>query len=151
LARLRAQPQAQPPATPPPDEVIEKFDAQRAKTVNALKQIGLQLRLLERNNNVKAAVATDGSLEPGLLANSLPDFDLKQVELLVNDLSQLGRLLDEAPGIIIARTADPIPTPDGRWLRVYALADGSVHAKSTENADEAFDGDWHLGQVKPRQ
>jgi RNA polymerase sigma factor (sigma-70 family) len=124
----------------------EKFDAQRAKTVNALKQIGMQLRLLERNNNVQAAIAADGSLDPGLLAKSLPNFDMKQVELLVSDPSQ-----HKAPGTIIARTAEPMSTPDGRWLRVYLLADGSVQQKSTENPDEAFDGSWHLAQVKPRE
>jgi hypothetical protein len=151
LVRLRAQAQAERPATPPDDEAIEKFEAQRARTVNALKQIGMQLRLLERNNNVEAAVAADGSLVPGHFAQSLPNFDTKQVELLVSDPSQLGKLLDESPGTIIARTADPIATPDGRWLRVYSLADGSVQQRSTENADEAFEGNWHLGQVKPRQ
>jgi len=95
-------------------------------------------------------VAADGSLDTDLLANSLPNFDMKQFELLVSDPSQLGKILDEAPETIIARTADPIPTPDGRWLRVYALADGSVQQKSTDDPDEAFDGNWHLGQVKPR-
>jgi RNA polymerase sigma factor (sigma-70 family) len=150
LARLRARPQAESSATPPTNETIEKFDAQRAYTVNAMKILGLQLRLLERDNNVKAAVTADGSLDPGLLAKSLPNFDVTQVELLVSDLSQFGKILEGAPGTIIARTADPIPTPDGRWLRVYALADGSVQQKSTEDRDEAFDGNWHLGQVKPR-
>jgi RNA polymerase sigma factor (sigma-70 family) len=151
LAQLRAKPQAERPATPPADEVIKQFDEQRTKTVAALKQVGLQLRVLERNNNMKAAVAVDGNLDPGLIARSHPEFDIKQVELLVSDPSQLGRLLDEAPETIIARTAEPIPTPDGRWLRVYTLADGSVQQRSTENPDEAFDGNWHLGQIKPRQ
>jgi len=151
LVRLRARPKAERPATPPADEAAKKFDEQRTKTVAALKQVGLQLRVLERNNNVKAAVAADGNLNPGLIAKTHPDFDIKQVELLVSDLSQLGKILDEAPETIIARTADPIPTPDGRWLRVYTMADGSVQQRSTENADEAFDGNWHLGQLKPRQ
>ena len=151
LARLRAKQQAERGAPPAADDAIKKFDEQRTQTVAALKQVGLQLRLLERNNNAKAAVTADGNLQPGLIAKSHPDFDLKQVELLVSDLSQLGKLQDEAPGTIIARTADPIPTPDGRWLRIYSLADGSVQQRSTENPDEAFDGNWHLGQVKPRQ
>jgi len=55
--------------------------------------------------------------------------------------------MDEAPETIIARTADLIPTPDGRWLRVYAAADGRVQQKSTEDPNEAFDGNWHPGQL----
>ena len=132
------------------EEAIQKFEAQRARTINALKQVGLQLRLLERNNNAKAAFAADGNLNPNLLANSLPNFDLKQVELLVSDPSQLSKLLEEQPGTIVARTLEPIATPDGRWLRVYTQADGSVQTRSTENPNEAFDGEWHLGQVKSK-
>lgn len=150
LARLRARPEAERPATPSADEAIQKFDEQRSRTVAALKQVGLQLRGLERNNNAQAAVTADGSLDPGLIAKSHPEFDLKQIELLVSDPFQLGKLLDQAPGTIIARTAEPIPTPDGRWLRIYSLADGSVQQRSTENPNEAFDGNWHLSEVKPR-
>ena len=53
--------------------------------MNALKQIGLQLRLLKRSNNVQAAITPDGNLHPELLANIQSGFDMKQVELLVND------------------------------------------------------------------
>ena len=69
----------------------------------------------------------------------------------MRDPSQLGKIMDEAPETIIARLRDPIPTPDGRWLRVYALADGSVQQNSTEDPYGAFDGNWHPGQLKPRQ
>ena len=55
--------------------------------------------------------------------------------------SELGKLIAEAPETIIART-DPIRAPDGKWLRVYSLADGSVHQRSTEGPDEAFAGNW---------
>ena len=146
LARLPAKPQAERPATPT-DEEVRKFDEQRTRTVAAVKQLGLQLRLLQRK--AQAATVADGSLDPNLIARTHPDFDLKQVEMLVSD-SELGKLIAEAPETIIART-DPIRSPDGKWLRVYSLADGSVHQRSTEGPDEAFAGNWQLGQVKPRQ
>jgi hypothetical protein len=47
--------------------------------------------------------------------------------------------------------AEPIPTPDGRFLRIYAMADGSVQSRSTEGANEAFDANWHLVQLQPRR
>jgi RNA polymerase sigma factor (sigma-70 family) len=146
LARVPAKPPAERPATPTEEEV-RKFDEQRTRTVAAVKQLGLQLRLAQRR--AKPATVADGSLDPNLIARTHPDFDLKQVEMLVSD-SELGRLIAEAPETIIART-DPIRAPDGKWLRVYSLADGSVHQRSTEGPDEAFAGSWQLGQVKPRQ
>ena len=75
---------------------------------------------------------------------------LRNVELLVNDPSQLGKLLEEAPETIVARTAEPIPTPDGRWLRVYTLADGSVQSYSGEFPNQAFTGNLQIQIVKPR-
>jgi hypothetical protein len=106
-----------------------------------LKQVGLQLRILQRNNVAQSAVTADGSLDSALIARSHPSFDLKQVEMLVSEPAELRRLLKEAPETIIART-QPIATPDGKWLRVYSLADGSVHQRSSENPSEALDGKW---------
>jgi RNA polymerase sigma factor (sigma-70 family) len=148
--RQQEQSRAASAAQAATQEAIQKFDAQRARTINAMKIVGLQLRVLAAQNNLNAAFTADGNLNPALLAESLPNFDLRKVELLVNDPSQLGKLLDEAPETIVARTAEPIPTPDGRWLRVYTLADGSVQHHSTEWPNQAFDGNWHLGQVKAR-
>jgi hypothetical protein len=151
LARLRAQPPPPPPAAlpaPPPDELAQRFEAERARTINALKIIGLQLRVLKKDNALLSALAADGSLAPNFAVEKLGNFDMKKVELLVNDPAQLNQLLDNSPETIIARTAEPIPTPDGRYLRVYALADGSVQSRSTEHPNEAFDANWHLVEVK---
>ena len=131
-------------------EAAEKFQAQRAFTVNGMKQVGLKLRGLGAQNNLNAAFTADGKLNPALIAASNPDFDLRNVELLVSNPAQLEKLLDEAPETIVARTAEPISTPDGRWLRFYTMADGSVQQYSTEKANEAFTGTWHLGPVTPR-
>ena len=62
----------------------------------------------------------------------------------------LGELVPPEPETIVARTADPIPTPDGRWLRFYTLADGSVQHYSTETPNQAFTGNWQLQSVKSR-
>ncbi len=130
------------------EEAVQKFDAERAVTVNALKHLGMQMHMLRRSNNPNAVFAADGSLNPGLLAKSLPDFDLKKVEMLVADRAQLDKVIAENPTAIVSRTRKAIATPDGRWLRIYALADGSVLQRSTENADEAFGENWRLEQLK---
>jgi RNA polymerase sigma factor (sigma-70 family) len=151
LVRLRAQPPPVKPVAAPVDEAVQRFDAQRARTVNALKVIGLQLRVLKSRNEFKAAFSPEGNLDPNLVAEKLPNFEMNQVELVVADPSDLEKVLDDSPQTIIARTVDPIQTPDGKWLRVYTLADGSVQQRSTENPNEAFGGNWQLVQVKPRQ
>jgi RNA polymerase sigma factor (sigma-70 family) len=130
------------------EEAIQKFDAQRAVTINAMKRVGLQLRVLATENKLNTAFTADGHLRPDLLEGS--KFDLSKVEVLVTDPFQLGKLLDEAPETIVARTAEPILTPDGRWLRYYTLADASVQHFSTENPKQAFTGNWQLQSVKPR-
>jgi RNA polymerase sigma factor (sigma-70 family) len=146
LGGLPRKPQAERPAAPPTEEEIRQFNEQRTRTVAAVKQLGLQLCVLRRN--AKAATAADGTLEPNLIARTHPDFDLKQVEMLVSE-SELSKIIAEAPETIIART-DPIKAPDGKWMRVYSLADGSVHERSTDGAEEAFAGNWQLVQTKPR-
>ena len=88
-------------------------------------------------------------MECGLPARM--EWPKREMDPPMSDPSQLGKIMDEAPETIIARLRDPIPTPDGRWLRVYALADGSVQQNSTEDPYGAFDGNWHPGQLKPRQ
>jgi hypothetical protein len=64
---------------------------------------------------------------------------------------QLRELTDHTPDTIITRTRESIPTPDGRWLRIYGLADGSAHQLSTENPEQGFTGNWRLELIKPRQ
>jgi RNA polymerase sigma factor (sigma-70 family) len=152
LAKLREESlrqQAQSSAASAATEVaFQKFQAQRAVTINAMKRVGLQLRVLANQNNLNSAFTDDGNLNPDLLTENR--YDLRKVELLVNDPSQLGKLFNEAPPTIVARTLEAIPTPDGRWLRFYTMTDGSVQNITTENPNQAFTGNWQLKIVKPR-
>ena len=130
------------------EEVVQRFEAQRTVTGNAMKRVGVQLRALAAENKLDSAFTADGSLNPALLDES--QFDLRKVELLVNSPSELEKLLKEAPETIVARTADPIPTPDGRWMYIYTLADGSVQSYSGEFPDQAFTGNLKIQILKPR-
>ena len=144
---LRQQEQAKA-AKAAVEEVVQRFEAQRAVTGNAMKRVGMQLRALATENKLNSAFTADGNLNPALLDGS--QFDLRKVELLVKNPAELEKLLSEAPESIVARTVVPIPTPDGRWMYIYTLADGSVQNYSGEFPDQALTGNLQIQIVKPR-
>jgi RNA polymerase sigma factor (sigma-70 family) len=130
-------------------EEKRKYDEQRITTVDAFKHIGLQLRILANENRARAAYQADGTLRSDLIAQTHPGFDLAQVEILVTDPERLGELTDKFPETIVTRTRDPIPTPDGRWLRIYGCADGSAHQFTFDNPNQTFGGQWKLQRAEP--
>ncbi|MCC6822311.1 MAG: sigma-70 family RNA polymerase sigma factor [Verrucomicrobia subdivision 3 bacterium] len=130
------------------EEVVQRFEARRAVTGNAMKRVGMQLRALATENKLNSAFDANGKLDPGLLDGN--SYDLRKVELLAGNPVELANLLNEAPAAIVARTADPIQTPDGRWMYIYALADGSVQSYSGEYPDQPLTGYLQIQIVKPR-
>jgi len=58
------------------------------------------------------------------------------VELVITDAADVRKLDGNT---IVARTV-PIKTPDGRWTRVYVLADGSGHRRVHASPDEVWQG-----------
>ena len=62
------------------------------------------------------------------------DAAFKDIELLIGDAADLGKL---DPVTIIARTV-PRKTTDGKWMRVYAIADGSAHVRVHNTPDEVW-------------
>ncbi|MBI3869810.1 MAG: sigma-70 family RNA polymerase sigma factor [Verrucomicrobia bacterium] len=126
-----------------------EFAVQRVTSIDALKQVGQQLRGLAAANNLAAAFTADGKLNPTLIAATHPNFDMKNVELALSDPSQLPILLQEAPETIVARTVEPVPTPDERWMRFYIQANGSVQNYSTPFSNQVFSSNWRLEYLKP--
>ena len=131
------------------EEVAHQFLVRRITSIDAMKQVGHQLRQLAAANNLTAAFTADGKLNPNLIAGTHPNFDMKDVELSLSDPSQLPKLLQEAPETIVARTVDPVATPDERWMRFYIQADGSVQNYSTPFSNQVFSGNWQLELLKP--
>jgi RNA polymerase sigma factor (sigma-70 family) len=123
-----------------------EFALQRVNSIDALKQVGQQLRALAAANNLGAAFTADGRLDPNLLAGSHPNFDMGNVQVLVSDPSQL---FQEGSNAIVARTAEAIQTPDERWMRFYIQADGSVQNYSTPFSNQVFSANWQLEQLNP--
>jgi len=58
------------------------------------------------------------------------------VELMITDAADIRKLDGNT---IIARTV-PIKNPEGKWTRVYVLADGSGHRRVHDGPDEVWQG-----------
>jgi RNA polymerase sigma factor (sigma-70 family) len=131
------------PAAISVEEERQRYDAEVARNVNMLKQVGLQLRLSMRDN-------PDGNIngERVLEAVGAGASGRKPVELLVPNVAELQQIMSRKPETIVARTAEPIRTPDGKWLRVYTLADGSAHQRITDDPAQIFEGNWQRIRVR---
>lgn len=125
-------------------ETEEQFEARLTSQVSGFKQIGLKLRVMDRKKTLNDAFAANGQIHPALLSQELPGFDMSQVEFLLPDASQLGKVTDTEPETIIARSRVAELQRDGTWIRMYLLADGSVQRKSTLMPNQAYEGKWQL-------
>lgn len=128
-------------------EAQAQYENKIAVSTSASKAIAMQLRIMQVRKTLKNAFDPDGRLAPSLISKSHPDFDLSKVEFLYPDAGQLAKVTEEAPETIVART-QAIAAPDGTWSRVYTLADGSVHQKSTVSPSQVYEGKWALVEAK---
>jgi hypothetical protein len=103
-----------------------------------VKQVGTAL-LRFRQANPNAAILKDGQLNPQVAAY-IPDGKWDQVEVLVADASALGKLIEEAPSTIVARSKSAVAVPGGRWRRFYVLANGSLNYRIHDTPDEVLSG-----------
>jgi RNA polymerase sigma factor (sigma-70 family) len=134
---------APPEVAATPEEERMKYEAEVARTLNMLKKVGLELRL-SLLNNPGGIIDSERVLQ----AVGAGVSGRKPVELLVPSAAELRRLESRAPETIVARTAEPIRTPEGKWLRVYTLADGSAHQRITDDPAQAFEGNWQPARVR---
>ena len=126
-----------------PEEERQRYEAEVAQNVNMLKRVGLELRMALRDN---PNGIIDG--EQVLAAVGAGNDGRKHVELMVPSGAELRRTMSRSPETIVARTTEPIRTPEGKWLRVYTLADGSAHQRITDDPAETFEGNWQAARVK---
>ena len=128
---------------PSSPEELQKYHAEVAQTVDMLKQVGMQLRLSIRDN---PNGIIDGAQVLETVGAGVSGH--KHVVLMVPSVAELRRIMSRAPETIVARTTEPIRTPEGKWLRVYTLADGSAHQRITDDPAEIFEGNWQPARVK---
>jgi RNA polymerase sigma factor (sigma-70 family) len=115
-----------------------------ADTIKMMKMVGMALRRLEQDPAISAEVRAmpfteDNELRSQLKKRiSLPDEEWNQFEIIVPNLDTLTQNKSDT-GLIVARSKDPIQTPDGRWVRVYTRVDGSVVNLVHDSATKALD------------
>ena len=49
----------------------------------------------------------------------------------------------------VARTSEPMQTPDDQWMRFYVMADGSVQTFTTPLSNQVYSANWQLQQLNP--
>jgi len=137
---------------PEPASVGDRVQNQPAlrERVEALRNAGLALRILamDETPEVRGLKFTPGAPQPQPLLDAMGGGAgaLDQIELLVPDMAAV-RQAERYPEAIVARSREALPTDDGRFVRTYALGDGSVQsvfhttAEETRNWGQSLDGD----------
>lgn len=117
-----------------PEEERQRYEAEVARNTAMLKQVGMQLRLAMRDNP-SGIINGEQVLE---VVRAGVD-GRQHVVLMVPSVAELRQIMSRTPQTIVARTTEPIRTPEGKWLRVYTLADGSAHQRVTDDATEVYE------------
>ena len=121
--RLRNRPTPTPTMAQSSDvnPVEGQFGAQKVNTVNALKQIGLAMRIYAGDNNDRYATNYDQMLNELGTTNFNGGITVGNFEF-VNP----GIVSEMMPDAIMFREINPRVSPSGVLERAYGLADGSV-------------------------
>ncbi len=137
--RPAASPLTQSSAAAPPDKIGPyevyngDFTPEHIGAIKTMKLVGLGMRLWlqdskglsEQDRN--AAFGKDVYPKDALKKYvTLNEPELGQFEILTPNLAVASQLESSVPGAIIARSIIPFPTADGRWVRIYGRADGSI-------------------------
>jgi hypothetical protein len=104
-------------------------------TINAMKTLGLALRMYSSDNDDR--FATNIAQLKSYIGGNLPGgLSLDLFEFAPN--SQF--VTDTMPEMIVFREKNPRQKLDGKWERVYTLADGSVQKRQSEDGNfEAYE------------
>lgn len=107
------------------EEAIQ-FRAVQTRTVNDMKQLGLGARIFATDNEDVLPRSFDhltGIVGGGI---DLDRFEFYPQPRIISELE---------PQLFIFREKAPRPRPGGGWVRVYALADGSVQSLESDTED----------------
>lgn len=137
--------------------VLRYFENNRLKEVGAalginddaaqkrLSRAVEKLRQFFVQRNAEVQYIEDGRLSEPVIAllGGTEQFAMKRFEnvsLLVTDSAALHKLERDDPKRIVAQSAAPFSSPDGKWIRFYLLAEGRVVERRHERAEEIWDG-----------
>lgn len=137
-AAKRAWQQAQQNQPP----IITVASSNITRTFNNLKQVGLGLRMIA-NDGPETEFFIDGIIAPELiktLGNETTAAKIfENITLLVNNSSEINRLVSAQPDTIVGYSTKATQDDEGRWVRSYLSADGSVTRLQHATADEIWD------------
>ena len=104
---------------------------QSVNTINALKQVGLAMRIFSGDNANQFPTNFDQmTAELNGTTNFPGNIPLDSFELV-----NAGRVNLDYPQMIASRERVPRQRPDGTWERVYLLADGSVQTETSPDGN----------------
>jgi RNA polymerase sigma factor (sigma-70 family) len=124
---------------PSPEQAL--FNKKSHQAVNDAKMVGLAMRIWAGDNNDRYPTNFDDMTnELGGVTNEM---HFKQTFEFMN----AGVADGHYPQMLMLREITPRQSPDGKWERVYGLADGSVQTITSNNGN--FD-DWEKSLEKER-
>jgi RNA polymerase sigma factor (sigma-70 family) len=111
-------------------EVVEKIEFQRRHElmVNGLKNVGLAARIYASDHEDRLPSSFEQIKE---LVNLPEQAPLEDFEFY----PQARPISEREPELFIFREKQPRRNPEGRWVRAYALVDGSVQTLSSDSED----------------
>jgi hypothetical protein len=111
-----------------------EFKADEIRGVNNMKQICLAFRIVAGDHNDQFPTNLDEEVFQALGSTNLIVYAQMEVELVNQSVSNLIT----HPQMIQLRERTARQDPDGKWRRIYGLADGSVQVagSTTGNFDE---------------
>jgi hypothetical protein len=124
-----------------------EYKRHQIDTINAMKQLGFAMRIFAGDNNQQFATNFD-QLKNGLggVTNFPGDIGLDSFEFV-----DVGLVNGTMPGKIIFRERVTRRTPEGKWERVYGMADGSVEVLTSDDGNfDAFE-QQHMVSPPPNQ
>lgn len=114
-----------------PSREQAEFNMHRVYTVNAMKQLGLAMRVYAGDNNDQYATNFDQlKAELGGVTNFTGNIGLDSIEFI-----NAGMVNETMPDKLIFRERVARQAPDGKWERVYGWADGSVWTQTSNDGN----------------
>ena len=116
----------------------DKFTAHQQEAINALKEVGLAMRIWATDNNGMYPTNLDQmtnelSLHPD--ASGHINFELRNVDLFSFEYPDVNGIVQDHPNAVAGRERLARQAPDVTWQRIYLFADGSVQTASSFNGD----------------
>jgi hypothetical protein len=129
---------------PSPEQAL--FNKKRIQSVNDAKMIGLAMRIWAGDNNDQYPTNFDDMTnELGGVTNEI---HLKETFEFVN----AGAANEHYPQMLMLREITPRQAPDGKWERVYGLADGSVWTETSSDGNfDAYEKQQQQYNPPPNQ